>query len=184
MPVLFQLFQCSRFALSFGARYRHVAFGLRGTWNCDVFARRILQAPSPVKPEEQCEQRTEINEPAFEPPSSRGRGITASQEAMAGICGSAFAKATADRFRGGFLFHYLNLGLCEAHSRGVETLSAPLCAGWMLWIQETSRCRKDRSSCWAEFGQAFSTLKSKITRCDTWLPAEAALPRCLMRLAI
>ena len=24
------------------------------------------------------------------------------------------AKATADRFRGGFLFHYWNLGLCEA----------------------------------------------------------------------
>ena len=38
----------------------------------------------------------------------------ASREAMAGICGSAFAKATADRFRGAFLFHYdLDLGLCE-----------------------------------------------------------------------
>ena len=34
---------------------------------------------------------------------------------MAGICGSAFAKATADRFRGAFVFHYWNLGLGEAH---------------------------------------------------------------------
>ena len=87
---------------------------------------------------------------------------------MTGICGSAFAKATADKFRGAFLFHYLNLGLCEGHSRGVETLSASLSAGWLLWIQETSRCGKGRSSCLAEFGQAFSTLKSKITRCDAW----------------
>jgi hypothetical protein len=41
---------------------------------------------------------------------------------MMGICGASEA----------FLFHYWNLVLREAHSRGVETLSASLCAGWML----------------------------------------------------
>jgi len=40
---------------------------------------------------------------------------------------------------------------CAPRLRGVDAL-----------IQETSRCRKGRCSCWAQFGQAFSTLKSKI----------------------
>jgi hypothetical protein len=31
----------------------------------------------------------------------------------------------------------------------------------LLWIQETSRCRKNRSSCWTEFGQAVSMLNGK-----------------------
>src|SRR6266511_6369639 len=31
----------------------------------------------------------------------------------------------------------------------------------MLWIQENSRCRECRCSCWAEFGQAFSMLNGK-----------------------
>ena len=44
---------------------------------------------------------------------------------------------------------------CWPRLRGVDAL-----------IQETSRCRKCRCSCCAEFGQAFSTLKSKIIRCD------------------
>ena len=49
----------------------------------------------------------------------------------------------------------------------------------MLWIQETSRCRKNRSSCWVEFGQAFSMLNGK-----NYLPrrqslAEPALSRCI-----
>ena len=71
----------------------------------------------PDKPRSQSEQHTKINEPAFaELSSSRSHGTAACQEAMAGICGSAFAKATADRFRGAFVFHYWNLGLCEAHS--------------------------------------------------------------------
>jgi hypothetical protein len=33
----------------------------------------------------------------------------------------------------------------------------------MLWIQETSRCRKNRSSCSAEFGQAFSMPNGKLS---------------------
>ena len=37
MPVLFQLCQTSSFALCTGARYRHVALGLRGTRNCSLF---------------------------------------------------------------------------------------------------------------------------------------------------
>src|SRR5580765_3660311 len=132
MPVLFQLFQSSSFALSFSARYRHVALGLRGRAHRAVPAREYCQCHT-GEAEEQSEKHTEVNEAAFaEPPSSRSRGTTANREARAGICGSAFAKATADRFRGGFLFHYWNLVLCEAHSRGVETLSAPPCAGWML----------------------------------------------------
>src|SRR6476620_5335023 len=132
MPLLFQLLQSSSFALSFSARYRHVALGLRGSWNCSVFAGEYGKR-YPGQTQSQSEQHTKINEPAFaEPPSSRSRGTTANREARAGICGSAFAKATADRFRGGFLFHYWNLVLCEEHSRGVETLSAPLSAGWML----------------------------------------------------
>ena len=78
-----------------------------------------MASATPAKQSDSAEQHAEVNEPAFEPPSFRSRGITASQEAMAGICGAS----------GGFLFHYWNLDLCEAHSRGVETLSAPLCAG-------------------------------------------------------
>ena len=64
MPVLFQLCQTSSFALFSGPRYRHVAFGLRGTWNCAIFSgeyskgypgqpksqgewiRRLMNAPS------------------------------------------------------------------------------------------------------------------------------------------
>ena len=38
VPVLLQLCQTGSFALFFGPRYRHVAFGLRGTWNCDIFS--------------------------------------------------------------------------------------------------------------------------------------------------
>ena len=113
MPVLFQLFQCSRFALSFSARYRHVALGLRGRAHRAVPAREYCQCHT-GEAEEQSEQHTEVNEAAVaEPPSSRSREAAASEEAMADICGSAFAKATADRFRGGFLFHYWSLGLCE-----------------------------------------------------------------------
>ena len=88
---------------------------------CDVSAREYGKCHA-GETEEQCEQRTEVNEPAVEPPSSRSRGITASQEAMAGICGAS----------GVFLFHDWILRLGEAHSRGVETLSAPLWAGGML----------------------------------------------------
>ena len=110
MPVLFQLFQCSRFALSFSARYRHVALGLRGTRNCGVFTGEYCKG-YPGQRQSQSEQRTKINESAFaEPYSSRSRETAASEEAMAGICGSAFAKATADRFRGAFLFHLLEFG--------------------------------------------------------------------------
>jgi hypothetical protein len=51
------------------------------------------------------------------------------------------------------------------------------------WIQETSRCRKGPSSCWAEFGQAFSMLKGKLSAA-TQSPVEAAVPAAWMRLAI
>jgi hypothetical protein len=85
---------------------------------CDVSAREYGKCHA-GETERQCQQHAEVNEPAFEPPSFRSRGITASQEAMAGICGAS----------GGFLFHDWNLDLCEAHSRGVETLSAPLLRG-------------------------------------------------------
>src|SRR4029078_9879379 len=109
MPVLFQLFQTSSFALPFGTRYRHVALGLRGTRNCGVFTGEYSKSYS-GQPQSQSEHRTMINEPAFEPPSCRSREAAASEDAIVGICGSAFANATADRFRGVFLFHYWNVG--------------------------------------------------------------------------
>jgi hypothetical protein len=118
MPVLFQLRKTSSFTL-LAARYRHVALGFRSGAHCDVFAREDCKCHA-GETEEQCEQRTEVNETAFtEPLPSRRRGITASEEVMAGICGA----------RGGFLFHYWNLGLCEAHSRGVEMLVGPALRG-------------------------------------------------------
>jgi hypothetical protein len=87
MPVLFQLLQCRSFALSFSARYRHVALGFSGTWNRGIFAGEYGKG-YPGQCQSQSEQYTKINE-------------------------SAFAKATADRFCGAFRFHYWNLGLCE-----------------------------------------------------------------------
>src|SRR4030095_7343842 len=103
MPVLFQLCQTSSFALPFSARYRHVALGLRGRWNCGVFAGEYGKGYR-GQPQSQSEQRTKFNEPAFaEPPSSCNRGTTASRETVAGVCEAG----------GAFLFHYWNLGLCE-----------------------------------------------------------------------
>jgi hypothetical protein len=126
MPVLFQLFQSSSFALSFSARYRHVALGLGGTRNCGIFTGEYCKG-YPGQPQSQADQRTKINESAFaEPYSSRSRETAASEEAMAGICGSAFAKATADRFRGGFLFHNWNLGCVSAFLRSRDALGLAL----------------------------------------------------------
>src|SRR4029077_14839202 len=48
----------------------------------------------------------------------------------------------------------------------------------MLWIQETSRCRKNPSSCWAEFGQAFSMLNGKLPAAKQ-SSAEPTLSRCI-----
>src|SRR6476620_652265 len=83
MPVLFQLCQTSSFTLWLATRYRHVALRFRHTALCDVPRREYCKCHA-GETEEQCEQRTEVNEPAVELPSSRCRGITASQDAMAG----------------------------------------------------------------------------------------------------
>src|SRR4029450_4526144 len=84
MPVLFQLLQGRSFALSFSARHRHVALGLRGTGNRGLFAGEEGKGYS-GQPQSQSEHRTKFNEPAFaEPPSSCNRGTTASREAGAG----------------------------------------------------------------------------------------------------
>lgn len=96
MPVLFQLLQSISFALSFSARNRHVALGLRSAWNCGVFAGEYCKG-YPGQSQSQSDQQTKINESAFaESLSSRSRG--ASEEAMANISGA----------RGAFFFHYWN----------------------------------------------------------------------------
>src|SRR5215208_62715 len=102
MPVLFQLFQTSSFALPFGSRYRHVAFGLRGTGHRSLFTGEYTKG-YPGQSQRQSEHRTKIHESAFKSPSSRSQEAATSEGAIAGICGAS----------GGFLFHYWNLGLCE-----------------------------------------------------------------------
>src|SRR6476661_4792273 len=100
MPVLFQLFQTSSFALPFGTGYRHVAYGLRGTAHCHVPAGEYCKCHA-GETKEDCEQRTEVNEPAVaQPPASGNRGTAASEEVMMGICGAS----------GAFIFHLLEFG--------------------------------------------------------------------------
>src|SRR5262245_51258811 len=95
MPVLLQLCQTSSFALSFAARHRHVAFGLRGRWNCGIPAGEYSKG-YPGQRQGKSEHRTKINEPSF-------AGITANRETKAGVFGA----------NGAFLFHYWSLGLVE-----------------------------------------------------------------------
>jgi hypothetical protein len=105
MPVLFQPFQTNSFTLWLAARYRHVALGFRSRAHGDVLAREYCECHA-GETEEQCEQRTDVNETSFIEPPSPDRGTAKSEAAMMGILGAS----------GAFLFHYWNLGLCEAHS--------------------------------------------------------------------
>src|SRR5207248_6512571 len=110
MPVLLQLFQSSSFALSFSARYRHVALRLRGTGNCGIFTGEYTKG-YPGQSQRQSEHHTKIHEPALKPPSSCSHGTAANEGAVAGICGAS----------GVFLFHFLGFAFTEAHfedSRG------------------------------------------------------------------
>src|SRR3954454_12598110 len=89
MPVLFQLCQTFSFTLWLVTRYRHVALGFRSTTPCDV-PPRVYCKCNAGETEEQCEQRTEVNEPVFaEPPLSRSHRSAASQEATTGIRGAS-----------------------------------------------------------------------------------------------
>src|SRR5260370_5565311 len=75
-------------------------------------------------------------------------------------------------------FFIIGIWVCvSAFLRSRDAVGLAL-RGVDAWIQETSRCRKGPFSCWAEFGQAFSMLKGKLSAA-TSVTCRGSCPRCI-----